>query len=68
MTHKRYMIGKVNDVLELDKAQIDNDNAKLGYYRALMTYWQSYYEVRKLTLFDFKHNMPISASLDSLIN
>jgi len=68
VTHQRYMIGKVNDVLELDKAQIDNDNAKLGYYQALMTYWQSYYEVRKLTLFDFEHNRPITATFDDLIN
>jgi len=68
VTHQRYMIGKVNDVLELDKAQIDNDNAKLGYYQALMTYWQSYYEVRKLTLYDFEHKIPITASFEDLIN
>ena len=67
VTQKRYMIGKVNDVLELDKAQIDNDNAKMGYYRALMTYWQSYYQIRKLTLYDFQHKMPISASFNDLI-
>jgi outer membrane protein TolC len=67
VTQKRYMIGKVNDVLELDKAQIDNDNAKMGYYRALMTYWQSYYELRKLTLYDFQRKMLISATFDDLI-
>ena len=68
VTQKRYMIGKVNDVLELDKAQLDNDNAKMGYYRALMTYWKSYYELRKLTLFDFRRNMPISVNFDGLMN
>lgn len=68
VTQKRYMIGKVNDVLELDKAQIDNDNAKMGYYRALMTYWQSYYRLRKLTLYDFQRNMPIMVSFDELNN
>ena len=68
VTQKRYKIGKVNDVLELDKAQIDNDNAKMGYYRSLMIYWQNYYEIRKLTLYDFRRNMPITVSFDDLMN
>ncbi|RLD45042.1 MAG: TolC family protein [Bacteroidetes bacterium] len=67
VTQKRYMIGKVNDVLELDKSQIDNDNAKMGYYRALQTYWRSYYQLRKLTLYDFQRDILISTSFDDLI-
>ena len=53
VTQKRYMIGQVNDVLELNNAQIDNDNARMGYYSALRNYWINYYELRKMTLFDF---------------
>lgn len=53
VTQKRYMIGQVNDVLELNKAQIDNDNARMGYYSALRTYWLNYYQLRKITLYDF---------------
>ncbi len=68
VAQKRYMIGKVNDVLELKNAQIDNDNAKMGYYRSLMTYWKSYYELRKLTLYDFRRGMPIQVSIDELID
>jgi len=68
VTQKRYKIGKVNDVLELQNAQIDNDNAKIGYYRALMTYWKSYYEIRMLTLYDFYRDMPISIDVDALID
>ncbi len=67
VTQKRYMIGKVNDVLELQNAQIDNDNAKMGYYRSLMTYWKSYYDIRMLTLYDFKRNMPIIIDVDALL-
>lgn len=59
VTAKRYMIGKVNDILELDKAQIDNDNALKNYYQALHTYWRSYYQIRKATLYDFKTNKPL---------
>jgi len=67
VTQKRYLIGKVNDVLELKNAQIDNDNAKMGYYRALRTYWKSYYQVRKLTLYDFERKMPIQIDVDALL-
>ncbi len=67
ITQKRYMIGKVNDVLELKNAQIDNDNAKMGYYRALRTYWRSFYQIRKLTLYDFERDMPIQIDIDALL-
>ena len=67
VTQKRYMIGKINDILELSLAQVDNDNAKIGYYRSLMTYWKSYYEIRRLTLFDFQRNIPISIDTDDLL-
>ena len=67
ITQKRYMIGKVNDVLELKNAQIDNDNAKMGYYRVLRTYWRSYYQIRKLTLYDFERDMPIQIDIDALL-
>jgi outer membrane protein TolC len=56
ITQKRYMIGQVNDVLELNNAQIDNDNAKIGYYQALRNYWDNYFELRRLTLYDFFEN------------
>jgi outer membrane protein TolC len=53
VTQKRYMIGQKNDVLELNNAQIDNDTAKKGYFSALRNYWINYYQLRKMTLYDF---------------
>ncbi|MFO7614151.1 MAG: TolC family protein [Bacteroidales bacterium] len=53
VTQRRYMIGQVNDVLELNNAQIDNDNARKGYYQALRSYWNNYFQLRKMTLYDF---------------
>ena len=67
VTQKRYMIGKINDVLELNNAQIDNDNAMLNYLNALKNYWENYYELRKLTLFDFQDNQPIKLDTKQLI-
>ncbi|MFZ4520989.1 MAG: TolC family protein [Bacteroidales bacterium] len=55
----RYLIGKINSILDLNSAQIATDNAEKSYYGALQTYWQNYYEIRKLTLFDFRANKPI---------
>ena len=68
VTQKRYMIGKINDVLELKNAQVDNDNAKIGYYNALKVYWKSYYEIRKLTHYDFLRDRPITVNYDDLLD
>jgi len=68
ITQKRYMIGKINDVLELRMAQLDNDNAQVGYYRSLLTFWKSYYDVRRLTLYDFQRDMPITVNIDDLLD
>jgi outer membrane protein TolC len=66
VTQKRYMIGKVNDVLELNNAQIDFDNAKKSYFQALQTYWVNYFELRKLTLYDFRDNQKIKFNLNEI--
>ncbi len=68
VTQKRYMIGKVNDVLELNNAQIDNDNAKKSYYQSLQTYWVNYFQLRKLTLYDFRENHKIEFNLSDIGN
>lgn len=67
VTQKRYLIGKVNDVLELNNAQIDNDSAKIGYFQALKNYWMSYYELRRLTLFDFAQGQKIAEHAEKAI-
>jgi len=67
VTHERYLIGKVNDVLELNNAQIDNDNARLNYFKTLRDYWINYYNLRKLTLYNFQNNRPIRLNTKILI-
>lgn len=56
VTRKRYMIGQTIDILELNDAQIANDNEKKGYYSTLQQYWKNYFELRKMTLYDFMEN------------
>jgi outer membrane protein TolC len=66
VTKGRYLIGKMNSILDLNNAQIETDNAEKTYYQTLENYWRNYYELRKLSLFDFRNNQPIQFSLDDI--
>jgi outer membrane protein TolC len=59
VTKGRYLIGKINSILDLNNAQIETDNSEKSYYYSLQTFWRSYFELRKMTLFDFETNQPI---------
>lgn len=59
----RYLIGKINSILDLNNAQIETDNSEKNYYTALQTYWRNYFEIRKLTLFDFRKNENLELDL-----
>lgn len=52
VTKQRYLIGKIG-IIDLNLAQTEKDNAQQGYIAALSSYWRSFYELRKLTLYDF---------------
>ncbi|NOX46885.1 MAG: TolC family protein [Chlorobi bacterium] len=66
ITKARYMIGKIS-VTDLNIAQTETDNSKSAYINALRTYWNFYYQIRKLTLFDFEHNRPITVNYKELL-
>jgi len=66
VTKGRYLIGKINSILDLNNAQIENDNSEKNYYSALQTYWRSYYEIRKMTLFDFVRNQQLQFDLKDI--
>jgi len=66
ITKARYMIGKIS-VTDLNIAQTETDNSKSAYINTLRTYWNYYYQIRKLTLFDFEHNMPIEVDYKELL-
>jgi len=52
VTKQRYLIGKIG-ITDLNIAQTEKDNAQQGYISALSSYWRSFFELRKLTLYDF---------------
>jgi outer membrane protein TolC len=55
ITNGRYLAGKV-DILDLSSARTSKDSAIRSYVSALQQYWDAYYELRALTLYDFQSN------------
>lgn len=53
VTFKRYMIGKVVP-LDLKDAQEEKDRSRKNYVRALADAWNSYYQLRQKTLYDYE--------------
>ncbi len=66
ITKQKFMIGKV-DVLKLNDALSQKDEAIAKYMSALRTYWTNYYTVRKTTLWDFELNRPLEQDYEELI-
>jgi outer membrane protein len=66
ITQDRYMIGKISDFQELYTAQTEADNSENSFYAALLNYWQRYFGLRKMTLFDFEYQSPIQFNLQDV--
>ena len=67
VTKQRFLIGKV-DVLDLNVALSEKDVAKRNYISALRNYWSNYYQIRKITLYDFLEDSPLEVNFDEIIN
>lgn len=52
VSQNRYLIGKI-DITNLNIALTEKDEAKRSYVGALRSFWTSYYDLRRLTLYDF---------------
>jgi len=58
ISKKRYVLGKIT-VENLNIALRDRDNAVLRYLNSLQKFWQDYYLLRQLTLYDFINDKKI---------
>lgn len=67
VTKQRFLIGKI-DVLELNIAQTERDNARDKYISAMRNYWQFYFNMRRLTLFDYVDEKPLDVDFEALID
>ena len=55
VAQNRYLIGKI-DITNLNIALREKDDAKRSYVEALRAFWTSYFNLRRLTLYDFASN------------
>jgi outer membrane protein TolC len=55
MIKERYLSGKIG-FLDYSVAQNEKDHSQIDYIQTLQRSWAKYYEIRKLTLFDFIEN------------
>jgi len=65
VTKQRFMIGTI-DIIELNLAQNDKDSNKQAYIAALYSFWSNYYDLRKLTLFDWEQKKRLTVDFDAL--
>lgn len=66
VTKQRFLIGKI-DVLDLNIAQTERDEAKTKYINALSNFWQYYFQMRQLTLHNLENNTPIQTDFELLL-
>ena len=66
VTFQRFLIGKV-DVIKLNIARNDRESARNGYINAVKTYWNYFYRLRMLTLYDFVKREMLTAEYDKII-
>ncbi len=65
-TKQRFIIGKA-DINSLTLSQNRQQEATINYVTTLQNYWQSYYKIRRLTLYDFERDEPITQSFDKAL-
>ncbi|WP_159521053.1 TolC family protein [Sunxiuqinia indica] len=66
VTFQRFLIGKV-DVINLNQARNDLEQARKDYVLALNAYWNYYYSIRRLTLYDFAKDEPLTEEYDEIL-
>ena len=63
LTRKRYMIGKI-DITDLTLAENEQENQRRNYVQAIREFWQAYYNIRGLTLYDFINQQSLVSEIE----
>lgn len=66
ITKNRFQNGSIT-VTDLNTAQKEKDDAQNQYISQLRIYWECYYEIQKLSLYDYITNSDISIDFDKII-
>lgn len=67
ITKQRFIIGKA-DISSLTLALNRQKEAQKNYISSLKNYWLSYYQIRKLTLYDFERRTSLTSQFDREMN
>jgi outer membrane protein TolC len=66
VTKQRFLIGKIA-VLDLNDADSRKDQNRRAYVQSLQDYWNFFYNIRSLTLFDFINRQPLETDYEKLL-
>lgn len=66
VTQQRFLIGK-QDITRLNIARTDREQARRAYITSLRSFWNYYYTIRFLTLFDFEKDLTLSEDFDKIV-
>jgi outer membrane protein TolC len=66
VTKQRFLIGKIA-ILELNNADTKKDQNRRAFIQALQNYWNYFYNVRTLALFDFLNRKPLETEFEKLL-
>jgi len=66
VTKQRFLIGKIA-ILELNNADTKKDQNRRQYIQALQNYWNYFYNIRNLALFDFVNRKPLETEFEKLL-
>jgi outer membrane protein TolC len=62
----RFLIDKIT-ITDMNNAQLDRDRAQQNYINALRNYWNFYYTIRQLSLYDYVEDQPLETDFDLLV-
>jgi outer membrane protein TolC len=63
---KRYIAGRIS-VTELNIAQVERNAARSNYIYAIREFWSYYFEIQRISLFDFRKNLPLEVDFNELV-
>lgn len=66
VTKQRFLIGKIA-VLELNNADTKKDENRRAYVMALQNYWNYFFNIRSIALYDFINKKPLESDYEKLV-
>jgi outer membrane protein TolC len=66
VTKQRFLIGKIT-VLELNNADTKKDENRRAYVMALQNYWNYFFNIRSIALYDFLNKKPLESDYENLV-